>query len=130
MSQVEISQEERVTIIKYAEDKRPIKVEPYIVRYDGDRGILWEIINFVEANANAPHHLAKMEDAKFYALVERLATLACRKFSPMTKWGVTKPEIRGIVLFTLQAAVAAGTWPETYEVTRTTFVRNGSYTGE
>lgn len=125
---VSISQEGHVTIVKYAEDKRPLKIAPYIARSAADRGILWEIINFVEANANAPHHLAKMEESKFYALIERLATLACRKFSPMANWGVTKPEIRGIVLFTLRAAIAAGTWPETYEVTSTTFVRNGGWT--
>ncbi|WP_410770120.1 hypothetical protein [Fontibacillus sp. BL9] len=127
---VSISQEGHVTIVNYAEGKRPLKVAPYIARNAADRGILWEILTFVERESNEPHHLAKMEDAKFYALVERLATLACRKFSPMTKWGVTKPEIRGIVLFTLRAAVAAGTWPESYEVTRTTFVRNGGYAGE
>jgi hypothetical protein len=113
------------TIVKYAEDKRPLKIEPYIVRNDGDRGVLWEILTFVEANANAPHHLAKMEESKFYALVERLSTLACRKFSPMAQWGVTKAEIRGIVLFTLKAAIAAGTWPESYEVSQETFVRFG-----
>lgn len=127
---VTISQDKHVTIVKYAEDKRPLKIVPYIVRNDGDRGVLWEIILFVEANANAPHHLAKMEESKFYALVERLSTLACRKFSPMANWGVTKPEIRGIVLFTLKAAIAAGTWPDSYEITRNTFVRNGGYRDE
>lgn len=122
---VSISQDGHVTIVKYAEDKRPLKIVPYIVRNDGDRGVLWEILTFVEANANAPHHIAKMEESKFYALVERLATLACRKFSPMAQWGVTKAEIRGIVLFTLRAAISAGTWPESYEVSRDTFVRFG-----
>ncbi|GAA0134737.1 hypothetical protein YSY43_15770 [Paenibacillus sp. YSY-4.3] len=122
---VTISQENHITIIKYAENKRPLKIEPFIFHYAGDRGILSEVISFVECESNAPHHLAKMEEAKFYALVERLATMACRRFSPTANWGVTKPEIRGIVLFTLQAAVAAGTWPESYEITRTTFVRNG-----
>jgi hypothetical protein len=122
--------DKHVTIVKYAEDKRPLKIEPYIVRNEGDRGVLWEILTFVERESNAPHHLAKMEESKFYALVERLATLACRKFSPMAKWGVTKAEIRGIVLFTLRAAIAAGTWPDSYEVSRDTFVRFGGYRDE
>jgi len=125
---VTISQDKHVTIVKYAEDKRPLKIVPFIARSDADRGILWEILTFVERESNEPHHLARMSEPKFYALVERLATLACRKFSPMAQWGVTKAEIRGIVLFTLKAAIAAGTWPETYEVTSTTFVRNGGWT--
>lgn len=122
---VSISQEGHVTIVKYAEDKRPLKIVPYIARSAADRGILWEIVGFVERESNAPHHLAKMEESKFYALVERLATLACRKLSPMSNWGVTKAEIRGIVLFTLRAAIAAGTWPESYKMTDTTFVQYG-----
>ncbi len=123
---VTISQDGHVTIVKYSEDKRPLKIEPFVLTNPGDYDAMWDVIFFVEANANAPHHLAKMGESKFYALVERLSVMVCRRFSPAATWGVSKAQIRGIVLFTLRAAIAAGVWPEAYEVTSETFVRNGA----
>ncbi|MDU2239370.1 MAG: hypothetical protein E7E23_02240 [Paenibacillus sp.] len=122
---VSISQEGHVTIVKYAEDKRPLKIEPFVIHSAQDREIVAEVIGFVERESNAPHHIAKMEEPKLWALVERLSVMACRRFSPAANWGVSKQEIRGIVLFTLKAAIAAGEWPDSYKLTDATFVLNG-----
>lgn len=122
---VSISQEGHVTIVKYAEDKRPLKIEPFVIHSAQDREIVAEVIGFVERESNAPHHIAKMEESKLWALVERLSVMACRRFSPAANWGVSKQEIRGIVLFTLKAAIAAGEWPDSYKLTDATFVLNG-----
>lgn len=122
---VTISQDEYVIIVKYAEDKRPLKIEPFVINSAQDREIVSQVIGFIESESNAPHHLAKMEEPKLWALVERLSVMACRRFSPAANWGVSKQEIRGIVLFALRAAIAAGEWPESYKLTDTTFVING-----
>ncbi|GGG08635.1 hypothetical protein [Paenibacillus aceti] len=122
---VTISQDQHGTIIQYAGDKRPIKIEPFVIKYEEDSEILQQVMGFVVRESNAPHHLAKMEESKFYALVERLSVMACRKFSPLRNWGVSKQEIRGIVLFVLQAGIAAGEWPTAYEIRHNTFVQDG-----
>ncbi|RED86199.1 hypothetical protein [Cohnella phaseoli] len=120
---MKVTHEDGFTLIEYAEGKRPLKVTAYVIDCF-DRDIqLSHIVKYVEAAANAPVHVAKMEPTKFYALVERLATTVCREFSPTRNWGVTKPEIRGAVLFVLYAAIKAGKWPVEYDMTDTTFVQ-------
>ncbi|MCM3497670.1 hypothetical protein M4D52_29995 [Paenibacillus lactis] len=122
---VTISHDEEFTIIKYADGKRPIKIEPFVIETLEDADILEHIIRFIQRESNSPHHIAKMEESKFYALVERLATMICYAYSPKANLGISKTKIRGIVLFTLQAAIAAGEWPESYKMTDTTFVQYG-----
>lgn len=122
---VTISHDEQFTIIKYAEGKRPIKIEPFVIKSAEEVEILQHLIGFIRTKANAPHHIARMDESKFYALVESLAMTICRTYSPRAEWGISKFEIRGIVLFTLQAAVAAGEWPDSYKMTDTTFVQYG-----
>ncbi|MNJ63086.1 hypothetical protein D3C77_589590 [compost metagenome] len=124
---VTITQDEHITLVKYAEDKRPLKIEPFIINYEQDIRILQQMFTFIIREANEPNHLCKMEVSKYYALIERLAIKACKEFSPKQNWGLTKPEIRGIVLFTLQEAIAAGEWPDEYTITESTFVREGDY---
>lgn len=109
--------------VKYAEDKRPLKITAYYIDSEEDFHRYNSIRRFVENASNAPEHVAKMSEAKFFALVELLSTLACREFSPTTNWGVTKPAVRGIVLFVLYAGIKAGKWPTRYEMTETTFVQ-------
>ncbi|MDU7472108.1 MAG: hypothetical protein E7L01_01925 [Paenibacillus macerans] len=120
---VVITEDEHITIIHYAEGKRPIKIEPFVVTSAEDADILQDIIRFIHVEANSPHHIAKMEDAKFFALVELLATKICYAFSPKTEYGINKSEIRGIVLFVLQAATEAGEWLDSYHCTDRTFVQ-------
>lgn len=122
---VTISHDEQFTIIKYAEDKRPIKIETFVIHSEDDVEILQHLIGFIRAKANAPHHIARMDESKFYALVESLSMTICGIYSPKAEWGISKFEIRAIVLFTLQAAVAAGEWPDVYPCTDTTFVQYG-----
>lgn len=62
---VVITEDEHITIIHYAEGKRPIKIEPFVVTSAEDADILQDIIRFIHVEANSPHHIAKMEDAKF-----------------------------------------------------------------
>jgi hypothetical protein len=124
-----IKHEEGFTIITYAEGKRPLKLAVYVIDCVEREVYLRRIVKFIEAAANTPIHISKMEQPKFFALVERLATMVCRQFSPTANWGVTKPEIRGAVLFVLYGGIAAGTWPDTYEITDTTFVQYGESDG-
>ena len=111
--------------VKYAEDKRPLKIATYVVDSDERAEYLDEITRFIERTANAPEHVANMTEAKFFALVERLATTVCYEYSPKTRWDVSKFEIRGIVLFVLYAGINAGEWPERYPMTDKTFVQAG-----
>lgn len=122
---VEITHDEQFTIVKYAEDRRTIKIEPFVIKSQDDVDILQHIIGFIQAKANAPHHIARMDESRFYALVESLSMTICRTYSPKAEWGISKFEIRAIVLFTLQAAVAAGEWPDSYPCTDSTFVQYG-----
>ncbi|MCU6709786.1 hypothetical protein M6D81_13900 [Paenibacillus sp. J5C_2022] len=116
---------EGYTYIKYAEDKRPLKICPYFV--DGiEREIcLGRMVRCIEEESNGPEHIAKMTEPKFFALVERLATLTCKEFSPTKNWGVTKFEVRAIVLFVLYGGLDAGRWPDAYPMTDKTFVQDG-----
>lgn len=118
-------EEDGFTHVKYREDKRPLKIDVFIIDGPEHETYLQRIVKFVERESNAPQHVAKMAPEKYWPLVERLATLVCREFSPTTNWGVTKPEIRGAVLFILYAGIKAGTWPEEYEMTDKTFVQYG-----
>lgn len=113
------------TNVKYREDKRPLKIDAFIIDGPEREAYLQRIIKFVERESNGPQHVAKMEQANFWALVERLATITCREFSPTTNWGITKPEIRGVILFLLYAGINAGDWPTEYVTTDTTFVQYG-----
>lgn len=125
-----VSEKDGFTYIEYAEGKRPLKLAVYVIDHIEREVYLRRMLKFIEATANAPAHLAKMEKPKFFALVERLATMVCREFSPTTNWNVTKPETRGIVLFTLYSGIQAGTWPEEYEISDKTFVQFGGGRGE
>lgn len=125
---ISITQDENVTIVKYAEDKRPLKIEPFIINYEQDLRIVQQMIAFIMRESNEPEHVGNMEVSKYYALIERLAIKACKEFSPKQNWGVTKQEIRGIVLFTLQEAIAADRWPDEYKTTAATFVQEGDHT--
>ncbi|RED57176.1 hypothetical protein [Cohnella lupini] len=120
---MKVSQEDGFTYVTYHDDKRPLKLVPFFI--DGiDREIIFSrILKFIECKSNAPAHLARMEPEKWWSLVERLSTLVCREFSPTANWGVTKPEIRGVVYFVMNEGVRAGAWPETYMMTQTTFVQ-------
>ncbi|ETT38568.1 hypothetical protein C169_13197 [Paenibacillus sp. FSL R5-808] len=122
---VEITHDDRFTIIKYAEDKRPIKIEPFVIRSVEDVDALQHIIGFIQSKANAPHHIARMDESKLYALIESLSMTICGMYSPKAEWGISKFEVRAIVLFTLQAAIATGKWPDSYKMTDTTFVQYG-----
>lgn len=113
------------TYVQYADDKRPLKIGVYVID-DEDRNVyLSHLIDFVESIANAPQHIAKMEPVNYWRLVERLATMFCREFSPTANWNVSKPEIRGMVCFVLAAGVHAGHWPVDYEISDETFVQYG-----
>jgi hypothetical protein len=118
-----VKHEDGFTYITYRDDKRPLKLAVYFLRGSEDEAFLYDVVRFVRAGANAPQHLAKMEPPKLWALVERLSTLFCRSYSPTSNWGVTKPEIRGAVLFVIDAGLKAGNWPDEYEMTRKTFVQ-------
>jgi hypothetical protein len=120
---ISMTQDEHITIVKYAEDKRPLKIEPFFIECAEDEAIFKQIDTYIARVSNAPSNLAKMEESKFYALVERLSVMVCKEFSPLRNWGVTKQEIRGIVLFILQAGIAAGEWPDYYKVSTNTFVQ-------
>jgi hypothetical protein len=115
MERVKVMYEEDGTItVKYDENKRPLKFTVFYVETELGLQRLGQIIAFVQSAANHPKHLAKMTEPKFYALIERLATMACREFRPTTNWGITKPRVRAIVHFTLTKAIEAGEWPERY----------------
>lgn len=118
-----VTQIDGFTYVTYREDKRPLKIAPYWIDGPESEIILSRFIKFVETTANKPEHVAKMQPDKFWALVERLSTLACREFSPTTNWGVTKPEVRGIVLFTLYGGMDNGDWPQGYTMTEGSFVQ-------
>lgn len=120
-----IYHKEGFTYVQYAEGKRPLKLGTYFIACPESDAYLNTIIGFVTAAANKPEHIARMEPAKYWALVERLATLFCRKYSPTTNHGITKPEIRGAVYFVIQAGLQAGTWPAEYAITDKTFVQYG-----
>jgi hypothetical protein len=115
--------EDGYTYIKYREDKRPLKLAVYWIDSRAAGEYLALIAGFVEGTANAPTHIEKMEPDRFWALVERLATLFCREHSPTTNHGITKPEIRGAVYFILDAAIKAGHWPEQYGISDRSFVQ-------
>lgn len=120
-----IQNEDGYTYVTYREDKRPLKLAVYVID-DVERGAYFERIeSYVKQAANAPVHLANMEQPKFYALVERLATMVCREYAPTANWGVTKPEIRGAVYYVLSAAIEVGTWPDRYVTSDKTFVQVG-----
>lgn len=126
---VTVTQDEHITIVKYAEDKRPLKIEPFVLECAEDKSIFKQVDSYITRVSNAPSNLAKMDESRFYALVERLSVMVCKEFSPSRNWGVTKQEIRGIVLFILQAGIAAGEWPEYYKLSTNTFVQAGADLG-
>lgn len=122
---VEINYVDEIMLVRYAEDKRPIKIEVFIIESDEHLDFVQRVIRFLEGKSNSPHHIAKMDDSKLFALIERMTMTICGTFSPKADWGVSKQEVRGIVLFTYQAAVAAGDWPKSYKITDTTYVQCG-----
>lgn len=122
---VEINYIDEIMQVRYAENKRPIKIEVFVIESDEHLEFVQQVIRFLEDRSNAPHHIAKMDDAKLFALVERMTMAICSAFSPKANCGVSKEEVRGIVLFTYQAATVAGEWPESYKLTDTTFVQRG-----
>lgn len=113
----------RGLVVQYADGKRPLKIGVYVVDSEFKSDFLTEIMAFVRATANDPEHLRAMETPKLYALVERLATQFCKAYSPTRLYGITKPEIRGAVYFTLDGAIKAGKWPPYYRTTKTSFVQ-------
>ncbi|MBP1905499.1 hypothetical protein J2Z32_002129 [Paenibacillus turicensis] len=123
---VTVTQDEHITVVKYADDKRPLKIEPFVLDCAEDESIFKQVDSYITRVSNAPSNLAKMDESKFYALVERLSVMVCKEFSPLRTWGVTKQGIRGIVLFILQEGIAAGEWPEYYPVSSDTFVQAGA----
>jgi|GEM_PF-6036106 len=117
--------EDGYTYVLYAEGKRPLKIAVYVLG-DVEYEVLFRrMIEFIQRESNAPEHLAKMTGPKFMAFVERMATLICKEYSPTKNLGITKPEIRGAVLFVLQAGLKAGRWPDEFEMTSRTFVQFG-----
>ncbi|WP_373230378.1 hypothetical protein [Cohnella sp.] len=118
-----VTEEDGFTLITYREDKRPLKLALYVIDSFEREMTLNSVIEFIEREANAPSHIANMEPAKFWALVERISTLFCRAFSPTLNWGVTKPEIRGAVYFVINEGMRAGAWPDDYTMTQSTFVQ-------
>ncbi|MGG1600959.1 hypothetical protein [Paenibacillus naphthalenovorans] len=113
------------TYVRYTEGKRPLKLCTYWIDSPESDAYLDTIIAFVIAAANKPVHIAKMQPVKFWQLVERLATLFCRAYSPTREKGVSKPEIRGAIYYVLNAALQAGDWPAEYVITKQTFVQYG-----
>ncbi|HZG87298.1 hypothetical protein [Paenibacillus sp.] len=114
------------TYIKYREDKRPLKLAVYYLRDDDDsESILDEIIGYVLHTVNKPKHLAKMEESKFFALIERTATMFCKAYSPSKRYnGLTKPEIRGAIYWIMLGGINAGDeWPDSFRITSETFVQ-------
>ncbi|TLS53387.1 hypothetical protein FE782_03705 [Paenibacillus antri] len=111
------------TYIKYAENKRLLKLTVYWIDGVESEMFLQTIIRYVTTVANHPKHIGKLEPAKYWSLVERLATMFCKSYSPTTNYGVTKPEVRGAIYFVLQAGIKAGEWPEDFEVTPGAFVQ-------
>jgi isopropylmalate/homocitrate/citramalate synthase len=122
---ITVAQDEGITLITYREDKRPLKLAVYVIDSVERTVQLARVNGFVEKQANAPEHLARMEPANFWAMIERLSTLCCRVYSPTTNWGVTKPEIRAAVYFFISAAISAGSWPKEYAINEKTFVQYG-----
>lgn len=122
---IEVRREDGFTYVTYAEGKRPLKIAVYDVAGDFSRyDNLFRMITEITQIANAPEHIKKMEPPNYYALVERLATMVCKSFSPTTNWGVTKPEVRGVVVFTLLAGMEAGRWPDEYPTGPSFFVQD------
>jgi hypothetical protein len=122
-----------MTEVKYREDKQPLKLDIFWIGNDDDEAYVSEIIRFVEGTANKPQHIARMKPASYWALVERLATLFCKAYSPKKNHNIRKAEIRGVVYFTLNAAIAAGCttdWPEAYPTSAVTFVQRMPAGGE
>lgn len=113
------------TFVRYAEDKRPLKLCVYLIDSPESDEYLGVIIDFVTITTNKPEHVAKMDPAKFWQLVERLTVMFCRAYSPMKNQGVSMPEVRGAVYFVLNAGLQAGYWPEEYATDRKTFVQYG-----
>lgn len=114
-----------ITYVQYAEGKRPLKLAPYVISDEWSASYLTRIIEFVVVNANKPKYLAQMEPAKFWALIERLATLFCRAESPTKNYGLTKAEIRGAIYFTIAGALKAGCtdeWPLEFPIDDDSFV--------
>lgn len=130
VKEMEISHDQDgFTLIKYAEDKRPLKLSVYWIDCPESEDFFQTIMGYVISNANHPKHIATMPPEKFFALVERLATMFCKEYSPTSTYGVTKPEIRGAIYFVLNAAIQAGEWPEKIEITKQTFVQYWSGDG-
>ncbi|MCM3272962.1 hypothetical protein [Paenibacillus elgii] len=122
---VTVYYEDGSTFVQYAEGKRPLRFVVYVINSPESDTYLDTIIDFVIATANKPEHIAKMEPGKFYALIERLATMFCRAYSPTKNHGITKAEIRAVVYFVLNNAVKAGKWPAEYVITDKTAVQFG-----
>ncbi|MFB6362497.1 hypothetical protein ACFCP7_00365 [Paenibacillus elgii] len=122
---ITVYHEEGSTFVKYAEGKRPLKLDVYFIDSPERDAYFDTIIDFVIAAANKPAHIAKMEPAKFYALIERLSTMFCRAYSPTKNHGITKAEIRGVIYFVLNNAVKSGEWPAEYVITDRTSVQYG-----
>ncbi|KQN97592.1 hypothetical protein [Paenibacillus sp. Leaf72] len=117
--------EEGYTLINYAEGKRPLKIVTYHINDEVYDGYFSEIVRFVQAEANAPSHVIQMEESKFFALAERLATVFCKAYAPTRNAGITKPEIRAAILFVLYAGIEAGHYSDKFTMTNTTLVRLG-----
>lgn len=114
---------EGFTYVQYADNKRSLKLNIFFIDSKERQEHLALICRFVMSEANLPKHIAKMQPDKFFALVERLSTLFCRSYSPTTNWGITKPEIRGVVYFLLNEAIRVGEWPLYCRINKTTFVQ-------
>jgi len=123
--ETKVTRADGFTYITYREDKRPLKLAPYIIDSQAADAYLDTIIGYVIRAANKPHHLAKMEPAKFWALLERLATMFCKDYAPTRQHGLTKPEVRGAIYFVLLAGIQAGEWPVEFKTSSGTFVRYG-----
>ncbi|MDO3682163.1 hypothetical protein [Paenibacillus ehimensis] len=122
---VTVYYEDGSTFVQYAEGKRPLKFDVYLIDSPESDAYLDTIIDFVIATANKPEHIAKMEPAKYWALIERLGTMFCRAYSPTKNHGVTKAKIRSVVYFVLDNAIKAGRWPTAYVITDKTAVQFG-----
>lgn len=119
------------TYVKYSEQKRPIKLDVFVVDSPEAQEFVNLILRFIMREANKLEHIAKMPPEKFIALVERLSTMFCYAYSPTKNYNVSKFEIRGAIYFFLLEAVKTGAWPETYPIRKDTFVQfGGDYRGQ
>jgi hypothetical protein len=83
--------------------KKPMKFSPLMIdeeesgRYD----FILMMHSYILFETNTKS-IDKLEHESFYKLVEKISILVCKQFAPTKRMGITKPEVRTLVEYTIK----------------------------